>query len=164
MRWFGQVRVDGTDERREMDVEKVARQVSLGILPRQYCTVQGWFRRVPWSLFPPSTIDSSFDPNFLSGTYCTCRVTQISEDEFMTKWVTRERWKAEDIKPYMSDIAVDTKDLDKLLLKDARALMDKDSSWYNGASPMSTHCGSLFSLYFDSTVPCNHYLSLRRLF
>jgi sister chromatid cohesion protein DCC1 len=42
--------------------------------------------------------------------------------------LTREHWKAEVIEPYLSDIAVDTKDLDKLLLKYARALTDKDGS------------------------------------
>ncbi|KAF8492326.1 hypothetical protein F5888DRAFT_1729779, partial [Russula emetica] len=45
---------------------------------------------------------------------------------FADLFLTRERWKAEHIKPYLSDIAVDTKDLDKLLLKYARALMDRD--------------------------------------
>ena len=44
--------------------------------------------------------------------------------------LTRERWKAEDIKPFLLDIAVDTKDLDKLLLKYAKAMADKDGSWY----------------------------------
>ena len=39
--------------------------------------------------------------------------------------LTRERWKAEDITPYLSDIAVDTKNLDLHLLKYARALTDK---------------------------------------
>ncbi len=54
MRWFGQV--DVTDERWMMDVEKVVRQVGLGIL-RQYKV--GFERFV----FPP------FDPNFGSGWY-----------------------------------------------------------------------------------------------
>jgi sister chromatid cohesion protein DCC1 len=49
---------------------------------------------------------------------------------FADLFLTRERWKAEDIKPYLSDIAVDTKDLDKLLLKYARASTDKDGLWY----------------------------------
>ena len=49
---------------------------------------------------------------------------------FADLFLMRERWKAEHIKPYLSDIAVDTKDLDKLLLKYARALTDKDGSWY----------------------------------
>ena len=54
MRWFGQV--DVTDEWWKMDVEKVVRQVGLGIL-RQYKV--GFERFV----FPP------FDPNFGSGWY-----------------------------------------------------------------------------------------------
>ena len=49
---------------------------------------------------------------------------------FADLFLTRERWEAEHIKPYLSDIAVDPKDLDKLLLKYARALTDKDGSWY----------------------------------
>ena len=49
---------------------------------------------------------------------------------FTDLFLTRERWKAEHIKPYLLDIAVNTKELDKLLLKYARALTDKDGSWY----------------------------------
>ena len=49
---------------------------------------------------------------------------------FTDLFLTRERWKAEDIAPYLSDIAVDTKDLDKLLLKYARALTDNDGLSY----------------------------------
>ena len=59
MRWFGQV--DVTDERWKTDVEKVVRQVGLGIL-RQYKVS---FKRF---IFP------SFDPNFVSD--FTCRVTK----------------------------------------------------------------------------------------
>ena len=49
---------------------------------------------------------------------------------FTDLFLMRERRKAEHIKPHLSDIAVDSKDLDKLLLKYARALTDKDGSWY----------------------------------
>ena len=49
---------------------------------------------------------------------------------FADLFLTHERWKAEYIKPYLLDIAVDMKDLDKLLLKYARALTDKDGSCY----------------------------------
>ena len=41
-----------------------------------------------------------------------------------------ERWKAEHVMRYLSDIAVYTNDVDKLLLKYAKALTDKDGSWY----------------------------------
>jgi sister chromatid cohesion protein DCC1 len=54
--------------------------------------------------------------------------------QFADLFLTCKHWKAEDIKPYLSDIVVDTKDLDKLLLKYARALTDKDGSW-NTARP-----------------------------
>jgi sister chromatid cohesion protein DCC1 len=46
---------------------------------------------------------------------------------FMDLFLACDRWKAEYIKPYLSDIAVDTKDLDKLLVKYAGALTGK---WY----------------------------------
>ena len=49
---------------------------------------------------------------------------------FADLFLMRKRWKAEHIKPHLSDITVDSKDLDKLLLKYARALTDKDGSWY----------------------------------
>jgi len=70
MHWSGQV--DDTDERWEMDVEKVVRQVGLGIL-RQY---RVWFRSfsflIPHRSLPLFLADLQSDP--------------ISEDsdEFMT--------------------------------------------------------------------------------
>ena len=49
---------------------------------------------------------------------------------FSDLFLRRARWKADDIVPYLRDIAVDSKDLDKLLLRYARALTDKDGIWY----------------------------------
>ena len=49
---------------------------------------------------------------------------------FADLFFRRPRWKADDIVPYLSDIAVDRKDLDKLLLRYARALTDNDGLWY----------------------------------
>jgi hypothetical protein len=40
--------------------------------------------------------------------------------QFADLFLTRERWKAEHTKPYLSDIVVDTKDLVKLLFKYSR--------------------------------------------
>ena len=72
MHWFGQV--DDSDGRWEMDVEKVVRQVGLGIL-RQY---KIGFR-------PHSSIDF----NFVHGWYLqSLQSDPISEDELMTKWNT----------------------------------------------------------------------------
>ena len=49
---------------------------------------------------------------------------------FVDLFFTRERWKAEHIKPYLSEIAVYAKGLDKLLLKYLKALTEEDGSWY----------------------------------
>lgn len=51
---------------------------------------------------------------------------------FAGPFLMRERWKAEHIKPYVLDIAVDTKDLDMVLLEYARVPTDKNSSWFHG--------------------------------
>jgi hypothetical protein len=82
MHWFGHV--DDADERWEMDVEKVVRQVGLGIL-RQYYKVG--FERF---LFLPSN-HSSFDPNLCFWLVLYLQSEPISEDEFMTKWNTAVR-------------------------------------------------------------------------
>lgn len=71
MRWFGQV--DGADERWEMDVEKVVRQVGLGIL-RQH--------KVRCKRFP---LSFSLIPKVFS---YFLQTDSISKDAFMTKWNT----------------------------------------------------------------------------
>ena len=62
MRWFGQV--DDADERWEMDVQKVVGEVGL------FCVSTSLISSV---LFWPHSL---FDPNFVSGTYYPCRMTQ----------------------------------------------------------------------------------------
>lgn len=49
---------------------------------------------------------------------------------FNDLFLTRPRWKAEDITPFLGDIAVDNKERDKLLLKFARAVTDSEGTWY----------------------------------
>ncbi|KAG1734727.1 sister chromatid cohesion protein Dcc1 [Suillus paluster] len=49
---------------------------------------------------------------------------------FVELFLTRQRWKHEEIEPFLLDIAVNSKERDKLLLKHARALTDTDGVWY----------------------------------
>jgi sister chromatid cohesion protein DCC1 len=49
---------------------------------------------------------------------------------FADLFLVRNRWKGEDITPFLSDIAVDSKERDKLLLKYARATTDPTGIWY----------------------------------
>ncbi|KAI0256129.1 sister chromatid cohesion protein Dcc1 [Lactifluus subvellereus] len=145
MRWYGEV--DAADELWKMDVERVVRQVGLGVL-RQHKgnPVPEDEFMAKWSTAIGDTFVASMSLKLLTGNYL-CASSPFSSSttlsyfpcaelptdpatRFVDLFLTHARWKAEDIVPYLSDIAVDTKDLDKLLLKYARALTDKDGLWY----------------------------------
>jgi sister chromatid cohesion protein DCC1 len=49
---------------------------------------------------------------------------------FNDLFLTRSRWTGQEIAPFLADIAVDSKDRDKLLLKFARATTDASGVWY----------------------------------
>lgn len=51
---------------------------------------------------------------------------------FTELFLARPRWKGNEIAPFLADIAVDSKERDKLLLKHARALTDPQGIWYTG--------------------------------
>ncbi|KAI0268678.1 sister chromatid cohesion protein Dcc1 [Gloeopeniophorella convolvens] len=146
MRWFGEL--DAANESWNMDVEKVVRQVGLGVL-RQHRRDQIAEHEfmAKWNTAIGDTFTSTACLSLLSGNYL-CAASSLSSSTTMISYfpcaelptdpaarftdlfLTRPRWKADDIKPYLSEIAVDSKDLDKLLLKYARALTDKDGLWY----------------------------------
>ena len=68
MRWFGQV--DDANKRWKMDVEKVVRQVGVGILRQYKLRFEFYFYLFLYFFvfhFSPALI-SLFDPNFVSGT------------------------------------------------------------------------------------------------
>jgi len=49
---------------------------------------------------------------------------------FADLFLTRSHWRGDEIAPFLSDIAVDSKERDKLLLKFARATTDSQGVWY----------------------------------
>ena len=49
----------------------------------------------------------------------------------MDLFLAQPRWKTQDIAPFLVDIAVNSKERDKLLLKYARATTDTDGVWYS---------------------------------
>lgn len=49
---------------------------------------------------------------------------------FADLFLTRSRWKGDEISPFLTDIAVNSKERDKLLLKYARAVTDARGVWY----------------------------------
>ena len=56
---------------------------------------------------------------------------------FAELFLARPRWKVEEIAPFLADVAVDTKERDKLLLKHARAVTDADGIWYTARAKYS---------------------------
>ncbi|KAI9509500.1 sister chromatid cohesion protein Dcc1 [Russula earlei] len=145
MRWFGEV--DAADELWKMDVGEVVRQVGLGILRRHKSDpISEEDFMAKWNTAVGDTFVSHTSLKLLVGNYlCTpspfssCKLlsyfpcAELPTDpatRFADLFLTRARWKAEDIAPYLSDIVVEAKELDKLLLKYARALTDTDGLWY----------------------------------
>lgn len=49
---------------------------------------------------------------------------------FTELFLTKQRWKSNDIEPFLLDIAINSKERDKLLLKYARAITTPESTWY----------------------------------
>ena len=49
---------------------------------------------------------------------------------FTDLFLTRTRWRADDIVPFLADICVDAKERDKLLLKYTRAVTNNEGVWY----------------------------------
>ncbi|KAJ6485139.1 sister chromatid cohesion protein Dcc1 [Mycena vitilis] len=143
MTWFGEIR-DGVWE---MDVDGVLREIGLGIL-RQHKDdpIAKHALLDKWKLAVGDTFEASVSLPLLSGNYLVSAGALGGGDmliyfpssalpvdppsRFIDLFLTRPRWKAEDIAPFLSDIAISTKDRDKLLLKYTRATTDSQGIWY----------------------------------
>lgn len=74
------------------------------------------------------------NPNDISGaTLSYLAASSLPTDpaaRFSELFLTRARWKSDEIEPFLSDIAVNSKERDKLLLKYARAMTTPEGTWY----------------------------------
>ncbi|KAI1791296.1 hypothetical protein LXA43DRAFT_435172 [Ganoderma leucocontextum] len=147
MYWFG--RLDDDNGTWEMDADAVVREVGLGILRayRHEPTPETAFLR-QWRKAVGDTFEDKASLPLLSGTYLTSTDTLSdppiplltyfpSSDlpvdagaRFAELFLARPRWRGEEIAPFLTDISVDAKERDKLLLKHARAVTDPDGIWY----------------------------------
>ncbi|KAJ7368384.1 sister chromatid cohesion protein Dcc1 [Mycena albidolilacea] len=143
MTWFGDIN-DGVWT---MDVAGVLREIGLGIL-RQYKndSIAKDILLDKWKLAVGDTFEASVSLVLLSGNYLASPGAFGSSDlltyfpssslpidppsRFIDLFLTRPRWKADDIAPFLSEIAVNTKDRDKLLLKYTRTTTDSQGVWY----------------------------------
>jgi sister chromatid cohesion protein DCC1 len=83
--------------------------------------------------------DSSYQGNYLVSTgldgskvryFPSADLPMDHAARFGSLFLARPRWRADEIAPFLSEIALDSKERDKLLLKYARAVTDGDGLWY----------------------------------
>ncbi|KAG6873769.1 hypothetical protein C0995_011588 [Termitomyces sp. Mi166 len=147
MSWFGEIK----DGKWKMDVNALIKEIGIGILRNhlhQPISQDGLITK--WKSFVGDTYVSNVNLELLSGNY----LTSINDPESLTYFpasalpidparrfaelfLTRPRWKGKDISPFLADIAVDSKERDKLLLKFARATTDAGGVWYTARTQYS---------------------------
>ncbi|OBZ67045.1 putative sister chromatid cohesion protein DCC1 [Grifola frondosa] len=145
MGWFGQV----SDGKWKMDVDDVVKGVGVGILrtykdePIAQDDFLGKWRKTVGDTFEARVSLNLLSGNYLSNpSYLTEPPTHMltyfpssslpvdPATRFTDLFLTRARWKAEEISPFLADIVVNSKERDKLLLKYARAITDTEGIWY----------------------------------
>ncbi|EIN11786.1 hypothetical protein PUNSTDRAFT_131939 [Punctularia strigosozonata HHB-11173 SS5] len=147
MGWFGTL--DSNAGKWNMDVDAVVRQIGIALLRshRKEPIPEAQFLE-KWRKAVGDTFEASVTITHLAGDYlASANVdgTSISyfpsaelpmdhAARFGSLFLARSRWKAGEIAPFLSDIAIDPKERDKLLLKYARANQDGDGIWYSARS------------------------------
>ncbi|KAG1862584.1 sister chromatid cohesion protein Dcc1 [Suillus subalutaceus] len=141
--WFGDVK----EGLWKMDADAVIRGLGVGILRhhRHNPISENEFLK-KWKNVVGDTFEPSVKLSLLLGDY----LRNLSSDggeatltyfpssalpvdpaaRFVELFLTRQRWKHEEIEHFLRDIAVNSKERDKLLLKHARALTDTEGVWY----------------------------------
>jgi len=128
-----------------MDINAVLKELGLSILRHrtQGTPIKKEELLAKWKSIVGDTFESSVSLSLLSGNY----LVSPSDSEllsyfpasslpidaaprFADLFLTRSKWKAEDISPFLTDVAIDSKERDKLLLKFARATTDARGIWY----------------------------------
>ncbi|KAH9910634.1 sister chromatid cohesion protein Dcc1 [Fomitopsis serialis] len=145
MAWFGNI-IDGEWC---MDKTAVVREIGLGLLrPYREESIPLDEFLTKWRKSVGDTFESEVSVDLLSGNYLTQTdvlkeppivvltyfpSSQLPIDpaaRFTDLFLTRPRWKADEISPFLADIVVDAKERDKFLLKYTRAITDAEGIWY----------------------------------
>ncbi|KIJ99391.1 hypothetical protein K443DRAFT_102282 [Laccaria amethystina LaAM-08-1] len=150
MSWFGDIH----QGKWKIDVDCVIREVGLGILRNhkqepvakdifvaKWTSLVGdsFEHAVSLPLLAVTHLSSLLQGNYLVSTiqdkkyltYFPASLLPIDPAaRFSTLFLTCPRWKGDEILPFLSDIAVNNKERDKLLLKHCRAITDSEGVWY----------------------------------
>ncbi|KAE9410644.1 hypothetical protein BT96DRAFT_1012143 [Gymnopus androsaceus JB14] len=130
MGWFGDI--NELEGRWTLNVDAVVREAGLGILKESKDkSVDKDELIISWKEL--GNYLSSKDHYSEDETVKYFPVSSLPADpaqRFSDLFLTRSKWKNEDIIPFLSDIAVNAKERDKMLLKYARATTDAQGIWY----------------------------------
>ncbi|KAJ3501179.1 hypothetical protein NLJ89_g9456 [Agrocybe chaxingu] len=143
MYWFGQVR----EGKWAMDVSAIVKELGLGILrDHRHEPIEKGELLAKWKSQVGDTFEKTVSLDLLSGNYIEAK--SLGSDEVFLKYfpssalpvdpaarfadlfLTRTKWKGEEITPFLSDIAVNSKERDKLLLKYCRTVTDAQGIRY----------------------------------
>ncbi|KAL4074112.1 sister chromatid cohesion protein Dcc1 [Scleroderma yunnanense] len=142
--WFGSVK----EGLWEMDANAVVAEIGLGILRhyRHEAILESEFL-LKWKNAVGDTFGSVVALRLLSGNYlrtpkdtttgATLNYFPASElpidpaARFAELFLTRKRWASDEIEPFLAEIAVNSKERDKLLLKHARAITTPGGTMYS---------------------------------
>ncbi|RXW24700.1 hypothetical protein EST38_g1139 [Candolleomyces aberdarensis] len=143
--WFGELSKAGMWK---MNVDEVLSELGLGILRdhKQNNPIEKEVFMDKWRDAVGDTFADRVELRLIAGNYLE-RSSGITDKDtlsyfpasdlptepaarFSDLFLTRPRWKVEEISPFLSEIAVDNKERDKLLLKYCRAVNEAGVVWY----------------------------------
>ncbi|KAJ8519374.1 hypothetical protein ONZ45_g3675 [Pleurotus djamor] len=151
MNWFGET--DFAEDRWAIDMKELLKEIGLGLLrdsgregipedafmTKWKTSVGDTFEKdVSMDLLlgnyisspPPFSVNADAPTSNILSYYPRLQLPVDPPARFSELFLTRARWRADEIAPFLSDIAVDAKDRDRLVLKYARAITESDGIWY----------------------------------
>jgi len=145
MSWFGEI----DNGKWKINVQAVAKEMGLSILrEHRHEPIARDALLGKWKSSVGDTFESAVSLDLLLGNYVTLNeagvpggdrpliyfpVSALPVDpvaRFADLFLLRPRWKGDEILPFLNDIAVNTKDRDKLLLKHCRSTIEAGTVWY----------------------------------
>ncbi|KAF8621562.1 hypothetical protein AX15_007590 [Amanita polypyramis BW_CC] len=148
MSWFGEV----SGGKWKMDVKAVVKEIGLNLLrEHRHESIEQNFLLTSWKASVGDTYESAVSLDLLSGNFITSNelgstmltyfpATALPVEpaaRFADLFLARPRWKEGEIASFLTDIAVNTKERDKLLLKYCRSITESGSVWYTARTQYS---------------------------
>ncbi|CAE6401006.1 unnamed protein product [Rhizoctonia solani] len=147
--WYGVITGEGEKRIWEADMKAIIGEIGVGILRRTEDAVEEVEFMERWKEQVGDMFTEHIDITLLDGNYLSTPLLHTKYGEpsntllyyprsslptdaaqrFQALFLTRSKWKVEDIGVYLEDIAVDKKERDRLMLKYTRQITEPDGVW-----------------------------------